>query len=102
MTYKALPRFPKVARDIAVIVDDAVTSAEVKKVICETRTKVILGDAELFDVYRGAGIPAGKKSMAWTFTLRAEDHTLTDEEIQNAMNLVIRALQARLKAELRG
>ena len=102
VTYKALPRFPKVARDIAVIVDDAVTSAEVKKVICETRTKVILGDAELFDVYRGAGIPAGKKSMAWTFTLRAEDHTLTDEEIQNAMNLVIRALQARLKAELRG
>ena len=101
-TYRAIPRFPKVARDLAIVVDEKVTAAEVAKVIAATKLKVILEDVQLFDVYRGTGIPAGKKSMAYTFSLRAEDHTLTDDEIQAAMGLVVRALQARLKAELRG
>ncbi len=101
-TYKALPKFPKVARDIAVVVDESVTAKDVRDAIAKTRLKVILDDIALFDVYRGQGIAAGKKSMAWSFTLRAEDHTLADEEIQNAVAMVVRALQARLKAELRG
>ncbi len=101
-TYQALPKFPKVERDIAVLVDEAVSARQAQEVIAQTRLKVLLEDIVLFDVYRGAGIPAGKKSMAFSFTLRAEDHTLADEEIQAAMALVVRALQARLKAELRG
>ncbi len=101
-TYKPLPKFPKVERDIAVVVDERVTAAEARDVIEKTRLKVTLDDVALFDVYRGPGIPAGKKSMAYSFTLRAEDHTLADEEIQAAVGMVVRALQARLKAELRG
>lgn len=101
-TYKQLPKFPKVARDIAIVVDETVTAAQVREVIEQTRLKVVIDDVALFDVYRGQGIPEGKKSMAYSYTLRAEDHTLTDEEIQTAMALVVRALQARLKAELRG
>lgn len=101
-TYRQLPKFPKVARDIAVVVDEKVTAAEVQNVIEQTRLKVTIDDVALFDVYRGQNIPAGKKSMAYSYTLRAEDHTLTDEEIQTAMNMIVRALQARLKAELRG
>ncbi len=100
-TYKALPKFPKVERDIAVVVDEAVSAKQARDVIAQARLKVILDDIALFDVYRGQGIPEGKKSMAFSFTLRAEDHTLADEEIQAAMALVVRALQARLKAELR-
>ena len=101
-TYKPISKFPKVARDIAIVVDDKITAAEVSRVIAQTRLKVVLDDIELFAVYRGTGIPEGKKSMAYSFTLRSEDHTLVDEEIQAAMGAVIRALETRLKAELRG
>ena len=101
-TYKPISKFPKVARDIAIVVDDKITAAEVSRVIAQTKLKVVLDDIELFDVYRGTGIPEGKKSMAYSFTLRSEDHTLVDEEIQAAMGAVIRALETRLKAELRG
>lgn len=100
-TYKPISKFPKVARDLAIVVDNKVTAAEVSRVISQTKLKVILDDVELFDVYRGTGIPEGKKSMAYSFTLRSEDHTLVDEEIQAAVGSIIRALETRLKAELR-
>ena len=100
-TYKPISKFPKVARDLAIVVDNKVTAAEVSRVISQTKLKVILDDVELFDVYRGIGIPEGKKSMAYSFTLRSEDHTLVDEEIQAAVGSIIRALETRLKAELR-
>lgn len=100
-TYKALPRYPLVPRDIAVVVDENVTSAEVVKVIQQSPVKVILENVELFDVYRGPGIPEGKKSMAYSYTVRAEDRTLTDEDISGAMNAIVRSLKARLNADLR-
>ncbi|MDR0841045.1 MAG: phenylalanine--tRNA ligase subunit beta [Christensenellaceae bacterium] len=102
ITYKPLPRYPVVPRDIAVVVDEAVTSYEVTQVICQAPVKVLLEDAALFDVYRGKGIPEGKKSMAYSFTLRAEDKTLNDEDISAAMEAILRSLHARLGAELRG
>ena len=100
-TYKALPKYPLVPRDIAVVVDENVTSAEVVKVIQQSPVKVILENVELFDVYRGPGIPEGKKSMAYSYTVRAEDRTLTDEDISGAMNAIVRSLKARLNADLR-
>ena len=90
-TYKALPKYPLVPRDIA----------EVVKVIQQSPVKVILENVELFDVYRGPGIPEGKKSMAYSYTVRAEDRTLTDEDISGAMNAIVRSLKARLNADLR-
>ena len=100
-TYEPLPRFPKVPRDIAVVVDETVSAAAVKEAIEQAPAAGAIGDVELFDVYRGAGIPTGKKSMAYSFALSASDHTLNDDEIQQAMKCVIEALAARLGAQLR-
>ncbi len=100
-TYKAIPKYPTVPRDIAVVVDEAVTSAQVSAVIKGAPVKVLLENVELFDVYRGKGIPEGKKSMAYSYTIRAEDRTLTDEDINDAMNTIIAALKDGLNAELR-
>lgn len=101
VTYKALPRYPVVPRDIAVVVDEAVTAAQASRAIEQAPVKVLLENVELFDVYRGKGIPAGKKSMAYSFALRAEDRTLTDEDISQAMDTLVGFLRDRLEAELR-
>ena len=100
-TYKAIPKYPTVPRDIAVVVDECVTSAQVAGTIKAAPVKVLLENVELFDVYRGTGIPEGKKSMAYSYTVRAEDRTLTDEDITDAMNTIIRTLKETLNADLR-
>ncbi len=100
-TYQPLPRFPKVPRDIAVVADESVSAAAMKAAIATAPAAVTIGDVELFDVYRGAGIPAGKKSMAYSFTLSASDHTLNDDEIQEAMKRIIETLGESLGAQLR-
>lgn len=100
-TYKALPKFPVVNRDIAVVVDESRTCSEITSVIKNTETETIVDDIMLFDVYRGAGIGDGKKSMAFSFTLRAEDHTLSDAEIQGAVRNIIEGLENKLGAKLR-
>jgi len=100
-TYKAIPKYPTVPRDIAVVVDECVTSAQVAGAIKAAPVKVLLENVELFDVYRGTGIPEGKKSMAYSYTVRAEDRTLTDEDITDAMNTIIRTLKETLDADLR-
>lgn len=90
--FTPLPRFPVVQRDLAVVVDDRTENAVISRIILETETGCTISDVELFDVYAGIGIPAGKKSMAYTFTLRSDDHTLTDEEIHAAMDAIIENL----------
>ncbi len=100
-TYKAIPKYPTVPRDIAVVVDESVTSAQVAAAIKSAPVKVLLENVELFDVYRGTGIAEGKKSMAYSYTVRAEDRTLTDEDITDAMNTIIRTLKETLDADLR-
>ena len=99
--YKAIPRFPKVPRDIAIVADESVTNAQALAAIKGAKLEVLLEDLEQFDVYRGAGVPASKKSMAYSFTLRSPERTLTDEEIQSAMSAVLSALKDSLGAELR-
>lgn len=100
-TYQPLPKFPTVPRDIAVVVDDSVSNAKVVRTLKSTHLKVLLENVELFDIYRGKGIPEGKKSMAYTFTLRDPERTLTDEDIKQAMDAVIESLSNKLGAELR-
>ncbi|MBQ3664226.1 MAG: phenylalanine--tRNA ligase subunit beta [Clostridia bacterium] len=90
--FTPLPRFPVVQRDLAVVVDDRTENAVISRIILETETGCTISDVELFDVYAGIGIPAGMKSMAYTFTLRSDDHTLTDEEIHAAMDAIIENL----------
>ena len=100
-TYRALPKYPVVLRDIAVVVDESVTSAAMRDAILAAPVKPLIENAELFDVYRGKGIDEGKKSMAFTFTLRYDDRTLADEDIKEAMDCVIAALEEKLGAKLR-
>lgn len=90
----ALPRFPLVPRDLAVVVDRAAETAQLQQIIAGAQDEVLVENIALFDTYEGPGIEAGKKSLAFSFTLRAEDHTLNDEQIKRAMDAIIEALAA--------
>ena len=90
----ALARFPLVQRDLAVVVNAEAESAMFRRVIEQADVPVRIENVTLFDTYAGVGMLPGKKSLAYTFTLRAEDHTLTDEEIKGAMDAVIAVLAA--------
>jgi phenylalanyl-tRNA synthetase beta chain len=93
--FEPLPRFPAAERDLAVVVDADVESAVLKRVIETASAGVIISNVRLFDTYAGLGILTGKKSLAFSFSLRAEDHTLTDEEIKRGMDAIIDALKNR-------
>ncbi|MEL7608623.1 MAG: phenylalanine--tRNA ligase subunit beta [Bacillota bacterium] len=99
--YAPLPRFPVVVRDLAVIVDESVQAASMKETILRSPAQTLVEDVELFDVFKGNGIPEGKKSMAYSFTLRATDRTLTDEDIKQAVGAILGALQEEFGAILR-
>ena len=99
-TYVPLPKYPAVTRDLSFLCDEAVTVAEVEQVITASAGK-LLRDVRLFDIYRGTGIPEGKKSMAFSLSLRADDRTLTDADSEGIMNKVLTALQEKLGAVLR-
>ena len=98
--YRPLPKYPATTRDLALLCDEDLPVLSIEKAI-RTAAGAILEDVRLFDVFRGKQIEAGKKSVAYSFTLRAADHTLTEEEISRAVNKVIKALEA-LGATLRG
>ena len=99
-TYTPLPKYPAVTRDLALVCDEAVTVAQVEAVITEAAGKLLRG-VKLFDIYRGTGIPEGKKSMAFSLELRADDRTLTDGDSDGVMNKVLSSLKDKLNAVLR-
>ena len=99
-TYTPLPKFPTVSRDIAVICDEGITVAQVENLINASAGK-LLRKTQLFDIYRGAGVPEGKKSMAFSLELRADDRTLTDTDSEQVIQKVLKALEAELGAVLR-
>src|SRR5579875_2098455 len=75
------PRFPSVRRDLALVVDRDVPVGQVQKVVAQAGEGLMLESVELFDVYEGASLPAGKKSVALSCRYRAKDRTLTDAEV---------------------
>lgn len=104
--YKPMPKFPIVQRDIAIIVDNNVTAQTVIDIINATKLRVIIENCKVFDVYYPAkpgdkGIPEGKKSMAFSFDLRSDERTLTDEDINQAVKAILKSLKFKLDAELR-
>ena len=99
-TYTPLPRYPAVTRDLALVCDEAITVAQVETVITEAAGK-LLRSVKLFDIYRGTGVPEGKKSMAFSLELRADDRTLTDSDSDGVMNKVLSTLRDKLNAVLR-
>jgi phenylalanyl-tRNA synthetase beta chain len=98
--YKPMPKFPAVMRDIAVLVDDGVTVGRMERTIKE-KAGEILEEVRLFDVYKGKQVPDGKKSVAFSFTFRSADRTLTDDEANSAMSQIVRALEDEFGARLR-
>jgi phenylalanyl-tRNA synthetase beta chain len=90
--FQPLPRFPVVSRDLAIVVPEDSESAHWIEIIETAPVDVIVEKGRLFDVFRGPAVGLGKKSLAITFNLRAEDHTLTDEEIKKAFETIIRVL----------
>ena len=99
-TYVPLPKYPAVSRDIAVICDEALTVAELSACISKAGGK-LLREVRLFDIYRGKGIEEGKKSTAFSLTLRADDRTLTDADSDGVIAAVLNALETKLSAKLR-
>ena len=99
-TYTPLPKYPTVNRDLSVLCDEAVTVANVEEVICASAGKLLRG-VKLFDIYRGTGVPEGKKSMAFSLELRADDRTLTDTDSEGVMSKVLAALGEKLGVTLR-
>lgn len=100
-TYTPLPKYPAVTRDLALICDEAVTVAQAEDVITAAAGK-LLQDVKLFDIYRGVGVPEGKKSMAFSLELRADDRTLTDTDSEAVVAKVLADLKEQLNATLRG
>lgn len=91
-------RFPAVVEDLAVVVDEAVPAADVERLIARSR---LVERVELFDLYRGAPIPAGKKSLAFSIDYRAPDRTLTDGDVAKARKGVSKRLERELGATIR-
>ncbi len=100
VTYTPLPKYPSVTRDLSLICDEAVTVAQVEDVITAAAGK-LLRNVKLFDIYRGTGVPEGKKSMAFSLELRADDRTLTDTDSEGVVTKVLSALSEKLGASLR-
>lgn len=99
-TYTPLPKYPSVTRDLSLICDEAVTVADVENVITAAAGKLLRG-VKLFDIYRGVGVPEGKKSMAFSLELRADDRTLTDTDSEAVVTKVLTSLKDKLDAILR-
>lgn len=97
---KPLPKFPAVTRDLAVLADQTVAVGQIEEIIRKCAGKV-LESVKLFDVYTGAQVPDGKKSVAYAIVYRAGDRTLTDEEVGKIMDKTIRMLEQELGAQLR-
>jgi len=99
-TFVPLPKYPAVNRDLSLVCDEAVTVAEIENVITASAGKLLRG-VKLFDIYRGKGIAEGKKSLAFSLELRADDRTLTDADSEGAVSKVLAALEEKLGAVLR-
>jgi phenylalanyl-tRNA synthetase beta chain len=100
ITYMPVPRFPAVMRDVALIVDEDVAASQVEAGIRDA-AKELLESVTLFDVFTGAQLGEGKKSIAFSIVYRAKDRTLIDDEVQVIHHRVVSYLEENLGAKLR-
>ena len=98
--YTEVPKFPAVERDIAIIVDENVEVGKIEKVITK-KAKRILENAKLFDIFRNEKIGENKKSVAYSLSFRDKSKTLSDDEVNQTMENIIKELQKEFNAELR-
>ena len=100
VVYTEVPKFPAVSRDLAFLVDNSVEFAQIEQIALQTEKK-LLKKVELFDVYEGDKLPAGKKSYAVNFILQDEEKTMGDKQIDAIMQKLIVNIKKQLGAELR-
>lgn len=98
--YKEVPKFPSVRRDLALLIDQSVTFAELEKIAYKTDRK-ILQKVSVFDVYQGDKLPEGKKSYALSFTIQDKEKTLTDKQIDAVVQKLIVNFGKEANAEIR-
>ena len=99
-SFKSLSKFPQLRRDIAVVVDEAVSLQSLQDVIRANAGEQLL-NSWVFDVYQGAGVSEGKKSLAIAMTFQHQDRSLNDEEVQKTVDGVVESLEKQLSAVLR-
>lgn len=97
--FTAIPKYPNVERDLALTVDETLPVGNIIKFI--SKYDELIEDVSLFDVYRGAQVESGKKSVALNISFRSFDHTLKDEEVQSVVNGLIESLEKTFGAKLR-
>lgn len=102
-------KFPIISRDFAFLIEEKVTASELKQIVLSalqnlisTETPALFQELNIFDIYRGKGIPANKKSVAFNISLLPTERTFTEKDILKISNSVIQALTTTINAELRG
>ena len=100
VSFKELPKFPAVRRDLALLVEKNVQFAQIEKLVFDADHKLVKS-VNLFDVYEGKHLEAGKKSYAISITLQDENQTLNDKVIDKVMQKIIKSLEERAGARLR-
>ena len=98
--FKPLPVFPAVRRDVALLVDESVNHRDILKIVRQAKPN-FLQNVEIFDVFRGRGIPQGKKSLAYALVYRHPERTLTDEEVSSAHFGIVERLEKKTGARIR-
>ena len=100
VAFKELPKYPEVKRDLAVLLDEGISYADLRMTAIK-QSKKLLRNVSLFDVYRGDKIPFGKKQYALSFTFQDLEKTLTDQDIERVMEGILKAYQNNFGAILR-
>ncbi len=98
--YRPLPKFPTIVRDLALLIDTNISFAEINRVIKEISISELVS-VRLFDLYKGKDLPPDKHSIALSFCYRADDRTLTDEEVNAAHDRIVKTLVQVFAAEVR-
>ena len=98
--FRNFSRFPLAQRDLSFILDQGIPSSEVKGII-SSKAGRNLKEINLFDIYEGKGIPSGKKSLTFSLNWQAADRTLTDKEIDDIVERIVKFLSKRFSAKLR-
>ncbi len=99
--FKSISKFPQIHRDLSLLVPEEVTAAQIENIVRQVVTNDWLKNFAVFDVYRGVGIPEGKRSVSIALVLQDDSRTLVDEEINCLIDAIIKALEEKLSVNLR-
>ena len=100
LKYKEISKYPAIVKDMAFVVDKDITNKEVMEVIKKTGGR-LLANIDVFDVYTGANVSQNEKSIAYTLTFQDETRTLTEVEVMESFNKIIKEVESKCNAKLR-